>query len=452
MGHLAKRAKHSNAKESPMIPKSNPLNLTTITDHCLLEIFKFLEISEIVCLSSTCRKLRRFVAVSYFPKLNVRLYKNRNKRDSQITMVQLKNLFEYFGKNIEYLTLTGRTSEYNVQPELHLDLKAALQKCRKLHTLSLRQLGLGSTDKTIFSGIRPSIRVLELKNCDGNTDCMTNFVKKKSTKLHTVAFTGHDCYSYAVLKNCSNLSNLTVQFWPDLFDENLAIVLKTNENSLCTLKLINCSHMKRCINLVHNMPNLKCVSLKMGSCWYCTKEKHLMSLTVKSSNIEFGTIMRALSHRGEIESLELSLCGNYVIGNFKETLYFEKLHTLQLSESTNNTLNMLQQMQMPALRKFSFSYQGSLEITTDNVNNILSFLQSKPTLNSMVLVDYAPYNPSVDKINRKFTFELVLQMIEILKIGRNRPLLNLFLSTSEFGGAVQPTNEEVTNIKIIFFF
>lgn len=403
-----------------------------------------------VCVSSTCRKLRSFVAKSFFSKVNICLYKNRNKKDSQITMIQLKKLFELFGKNIEHITVTGRTNEYNVQPECHLDLKATLQQCRKLHTLSLRHLGFGRTDKTIFSGIRPSIRVLELKNCDGNTDCMTNFVKKKSTKLHTVAFTGHDCYSYAVLKNCSNLSNLTVQYWPDLLDENLEIVLKTNQNTLCKLKLINCCHMKKSINIVQNMPNLKCLSLKMmGSCWNCPKEKHLESLTLKSSKVEFGSIMRALSDRDAFESLDLSLCGNYLVGNFTETLHFEKLHTLRLSDSTNNTLNMLQLMQMPALRQFSFSYQGSLGITTDNINNILSFLESKPAINSMVLVDYEPYDPRVDKTSRKFTFEHVLKIIEILKNNRNRPLLKMFLSTSEFGGAIQPTNEEVINLNII---
>lgn len=444
MNHPTKRARHSNAEEFPLdLP-----TLTTISDNCLLGILKCLDISDILCLSSTCRKLRRFIAKSYFSKVNVRLYKNRNKRDTHITVTQLTKLFEHFGKNIEHITVTGRTSEYNVKEEWHLDFKAAFQKCRKLHTLSLRQLGLGRTDKLIFSGIRPSIRVLELKNCDGNTDCMTNLVKKRSTKLHTVAFTGHDCYSYAVLKNCSNLSNLTVQYWPDLFEENLAIVLKANQSSLCKLKLINCSHMTKCVDIVQNMPNLKFLSLKTGGCWYCTRERHLKSLNVKGSSIEFGSIMRALSDRSAFESIDLSICGNY-IGDFTELLHFEKLHTLRLSGSTNNTLNLLQQMQMPALRHFSFSYPGSLKITTDNTNNISSFLESKPALNSMVLVDYAPYHLPVDKMSRKFTFELILQIIEMLKIDRNRPLVKLFLSTSEFGGGIQPTKEEVTQTSMI---
>lgn len=191
-----------------------------------------------------------------------------------------------------------------------------------------------------------------------------------------------------------------------------------------------------------NMPNLKWLSLKTGGCRYCTREKHLKSLNVKDSSIDFDSIMRALSDRSAFESIELSLCGNY-IGDFTESLHFEKLHTLRLSGSTNNTLNLLQQMQMPVLRQFSFSYQGSPKITTDNTNNISSFLESKPSLN------YAPYDSPVDKMSRKFTFELVLQIIEILKIDRNRPLLKLFLFTSEFGGGIQPTKEEVTHTNII---
>lgn len=441
MNHLpAKRVKHSTAESASL------LKLTTIPDNCLFAIFKCLEISEIVSLSSTCRTLRRFVAEKLFSKVNICLFNNRKKRDSQITVTQLKTLFERFGKNVEHITVTGRTSGYIVPEEYHLDFKALLQSCRKLNTINLRELGFGDY-KVIFSGIRPSIRVLSLKNCDGYTDCMTNFVKKKSTKLHTLEFIGHDCYSYAVLKNCSNLSHLTVQFWPELFDENLAIILKANENSLCKLKLINCSHMNRCIKTIQNLPNLKCLSLKMnGGCWDCTKEKHLKSLTVESSTIEFGSIMRSLSVGGIIESLDLSLCGNYLTGSFTETLHFEKLHTLRLSLSTNHTLNMLQCMQMPALRKFSFSYQGSSEITSGNINNILSFLESKPSLDSMVLVDYPPNHSPVDEKRSKFSFEHVRQITEILKIHGNRPVLKLFLSTSEFRGAIQPTNnEEVTN-------
>lgn len=117
---------------------------------------------------------------------------------------------------------------------------------------------------------------------------------------------------------------------------------------------------------------------------HSTEESSLLKLTIFPDNCLFA-VFKCLEI-SDIVSLS-STCRT--LRRFV-ALYFEKLHTLRLFLSSNNKLNMLKRMQMPALRKFSFTYKGSPEITFDNVNNILSFLEYKPTLDSMVLVDYPP--------------------------------------------------------------
>lgn len=93
--------------------ESSPSTLLTINDDCLLNIYQYLDIIEIVKLAKTCTGLYNFANALCFPmkvkSLKIEMNINDvtllyNKSSTKLTLKNLESAFSYFGKFVENLT------------------------------------------------------------------------------------------------------------------------------------------------------------------------------------------------------------------------------------------------------------------------------------------------------------------------------------------------------------
>lgn len=132
---------------SAVINSGNGAPLININNDCLHEISQYLNIYDVACVATTCKKLSLFANNVVFPKMAnqilIRIDQGIQQLNSERTVNDLIPHFRVFGKHVKKLTLVGvediaRNSRYlRINSECLRKFKIIIEHCPNLDELCL---------------------------------------------------------------------------------------------------------------------------------------------------------------------------------------------------------------------------------------------------------------------------------------------------------------------------
>lgn len=402
--------------------------LVCINNDCLHDIFKYLNICDIVNVASTCSRLRNFVDENIYKKFVKFELKPDDEDDQKITFGDLQTMLQHFGSIIEEMVLNG-TIFSDVAGRRHLQF--VLRHCPNLHTLRLCDFIFSRRDYIALSKLKVSskVKVLELRECDGIYDDWANVLRELSDLQSFIVISNNDI-SGKIFSKCKNLEVLELIDCRQVMVHQLNTFCKANGSSLRTLKLLNCHKLDDTVYqmITSKLPNV--VDLTIGthhatspSQLNCLAElKYLKKLFLVCSMYfdNIGMLMRMLGDSGLLEELiihggelDAETCG--MIGKFKR---LQTLRLLQPTFENDHMMDIIGNADLSELREF---YSEACNSITNH--NLLALVKSKRHLETVNIL----FSDSV-------TFVAVRTIIGVLKSDvSDRPLLKLNVDTIEIG-------------------
>lgn len=447
---------HSSIGHSSIIANMEPQakhcsseTLKTITDDCLHEICKYLSISEVVQLGSTCLRLQNFTKDFIFPKI-ARQMEITLKVES-IMVVERSTIalnamdFESFGSFVKQLTVIY-VGEWEMK-YTH-SIEKILDSCQNLRSLCMYGIDFTTDDSQILSHVTPSLRKLKLELCSGITNDWCEELKRFS-KLEILTLIGTDKINAKLFKNNLNLSKLTINLLNYSTEKDVENLFNHNSESIRQLKIIKFTklHDYQSIStlIVNKLPNLEKLIIDG---WFTveltnslTDLPHLKAMKVGCDGESVNSLLRKLSDLGVIEDLCII---NGVVDDEDDNapaLVFNKLksfrwHTI-FKQDPLAVFKVLTKSQMPVI--VGFNFKAGVEIT----GSLLAFFESKETIKSLI-IDYFCF--IWNKPNRNI---FVLEIIKILKSNWNRSYLNLNIGPLDIG--VELVSEIISKFYLLYF-
>lgn len=424
--------------------------IESVNDHCLLHICSYLCFMDIVNLSATCIRLQNFANDYVFPRtakqmsivangphtvlLTAPLF---NGLTSQITMNGLDALLSYIGKFIEKLNIKFYfciTLCHQMSPHMIYELFDGLKYCKNLMALRIKSFNLNREETHVLYdriGMLQDLKEFQVERCDGiieNWPTTSQHISKvKRLILFNVAeFKIHFFRHFAHLY-CLIIDVQSVNFGLD----RLLVVLEHSSSCLKYLKLVKFGRDN--LLLPENVDyasiakfiNEKLPKLKRFDFQGFVTEKSItminiplltsLQIDVLGGNLNY--IMRTLSNNGTIKEL-IIFRSTYVDEDVNAPpLVFKKLQTIKLCHVKNSSklLNSLTTSHMPEIHTFCF---GAFEVEPFLADDILTFYESKHTLDEIIFADQITVTPS-----------FLRRLIMILKKSTpKRPFLTLGLN------------------------
>lgn len=125
--------------------------LDTLNDDCLLEIFRFLDLRNLIVADQVCRKFRETAQIIYrqfrYHEIDIRREGNLSGRILARIGEHLKELFFTCGYLMVPTKIIGSIGKY----------------CTNLEKLTLQYLTLGDVDLTLLEDVFLKLKILELK-------------------------------------------------------------------------------------------------------------------------------------------------------------------------------------------------------------------------------------------------------------------------------------------------
>lgn len=420
--------------------RKSKVTLETIDDHCLLNIFEYLNIFDAEKLASIWPRMRHFVNDFIYPKLARRIEihmissDDENQLDSWDVngIKELREQFREFGKFIEHISFV-RSDTMPDNEEFWTPLRKVqklLNLCPNLHTLSFVGVDFRDPDEEEIRFLEyVAFSLIELKfiDCSGINDELSQSLESHP-QLKRITLTGTHETTDEFLQHNRNLSSLAISHHSCTV-QGLKTILNRSGHSIQQLSLIKYSKSSQFESIVtliaDKLPKLEYLAIEddfsiklMNS---LTALPHLKSLKINCSRLCVISLLRILSDRGTIEDLEIK---NFIIDDKNANgrpLIFSQLRTLRCPKSSKKSLRaflkVMTESQMPAIH--SLLMQGHKSIEQD----ILTLFESKKSLKTL----------NIKYMHDTNSFALLCGIIEILKDDRNRPFLNLHISSPKIG-------------------
>lgn len=368
-------------------------SLETISDVCLREILQYLDITDMVNVATTSKRLRKFskdvifpeaakeVSINWYYKCHILPTLVYNRRKIVLTRENLEIAFRYIGEFVEDLKIESFRPNY------------ILDNCPNLKKLTLKDYNCEFHETRLLQNHIESLQYLNeltFHSCDGLTNrwsspsSISNINKLTLNTMHEDV-NDHfiDCF-----KNLTSLSfDLCFNNWK--CDDILRIL---NNNSHCLKRLIvrsvsQCNAPEIVARFItEKLPELEYLELSVclrDSAVYLFELPHLKSVTLScrggnTVSSGLGAALRTLSDKGLIEELTISSgVFDESVENEQPPLIFHKLRKFSLALFPS-TPNRWTKSQMPEVQAAEFS---GLEIY--DFNDLCTFIESKYTLKSI---------------------------------------------------------------------
>lgn len=437
-------------------------NLESINNDCLLKIFKYLNIVEIVNLAATCTRLHN-VAIEFLrakakhiiivkDNQNVFLTAPLDKTYlSEMPLEGLESSFSYFGEFVEDLAIKSKfyLSPYYGKPTCKRMYEIVQEHCGQyLKTLRYNNFNFTIDETTALQDhIQKfqNLKELNLLGCTGITNSWLPTLRGTS-KVEKLTLSATNDITRHFFEHFRNLSRLTIDFFRTTWHSvDLAKTFDLIGNCLEHLIIndkYNCvknTVYQSMVTMINDkLPKLKSLELEAGSV-AGSKLPHLKFLVIHSRelSLNINLLMQTLSDNGIIQ--ELSIHGGFFdeeeITN-APPLTFNQLQCLRLiyPQEKCNLLKAITRSKMPVIHSFALHF-----IKLEESDDLLKFLSSKTTLKSIRL-DFT------EEI-RHMQFGFLEQIIQILKepCTPKRSFLNLqinrlYLSAEEVSSHYQEYN------------
>lgn len=378
----------------------SPLEL--LNDDCLLQIYDYLEPSDVVNLSLTSDRLEDFAAKHIYKK-----YRNFEmlNTDGRITLVTFRSMLSRFGDIIETINL----SEYAFNKEnIWRYLQFVLKLCKNLTTLRISYFSLQPQHLAKLCVQSDTLTSLELKSCQGFTDNWSRMLKCWPN-LHSVTISENNQISGGMLFPCTRLESLTLISCDEIEEHPLRKIFQNNALTLRNLELNKCLTLEGCTVvpvIVRCLPRLESVSLQFNYMAVplnlnCLAElEHLRRIQIACNLFSICSLLDSLGDKGQLEDLDI-IGGCLDADTCKVFKKFTRMHTLRICQPYSETEMMLETIaaQLPNLRSFSSQCCNSL---TDS--SVVDMFRSCPKIERLDIAASA-----------SVTFEAVRQIIEIIK-------------------------------------
>lgn len=410
------------------------ITFQSINDDCLREIFTYLNILEIVELSSTCTRLQNFTEDCIFTKLanQIKIKFCGFHTCIYVTTIELNNLekvFEVLGSFVNQLFLIQNersTEAYTsrFKPKSWRTIENILNLCPNLHTLCMKDFIFGHSDP-LLQHVLPSLKVFRLENCSGIRSDWSEILKR-SPLIEHITITGQNEITGDFFMHCS-LSSLAIDYrslsTKSILHEDLFNHIGQSIQKLKIIDFTNAPRYKpiRTI-IVENLPKLENLEvedkLSVKLTMSLTQLPHLTSLKVNCWLCSVKALLRKLSDQGTIEVLHI-YDGWYDVDDDEDEnmlpLVFNRLQSvtweLPFAEDSSDVFMALTEFQTPMITCFNFD-----DIEVEAMGSLLALIESKETLTSISL--------DLFMLNNVERNTLALGIIDIIK-RKNRPFFTL---------------------------
>lgn len=343
-------------------------NFDSINDDCLKEIFQYLNISDVVNLSETCRRFADFADATVFPQWTIITIGNPFR--PMYRAVQQLRILEHIGRHVTDLCCICVESTF---------LRSALALCPNVQRIRLEQI-INLTPLQEFASVR--LRALEItgdigphcfddswKNVFWKWPALEHITVEKNNKINGDVFTRFDRFKSIHIFNCHMLNVM----------EQLKVALCRNAESLQSLMIVGGSvrahriaDLLEAVMAVTSFPRLEVMQIE----WlHPFRIKCFRNRLPKLKRLDL--VDRGINHYVLLSNISTH-CGDTVqevrildgaIGSDTCSVFskFEKLHSLRIVRPTRECARMMELIagQAPHLQHFHACHCNS--VTDDSV-------------------------------------------------------------------------------------
>lgn len=356
------------------------MSILDLNEHCLLQVFRFLDVYDAIQLGETCKLLHKVLklAMTKYKKFVVTRYEGYNfmrmlERFQQT--LPLEKVLSYVAPHIE--SLDARTSIYQAD-------NFAMIGHSPLECTSRAELL-----QTLLQFHMPKIKSLIVQN---SADLINIISRRTLQKLTVYDVNANDLNKYA-----HGMTNLTKLHLHNISQyvaiDELSPLVKNNPNieNLCFIFEITADFQSIEFpeDFFQKLPHLKQLELSIGTNVENLKNilqiKQLTKLALEFRNshqlrVEFGIFLRQLSAKNTVRSLELR--GVYLSSDdpIYKTLASMDLISLTIAPSyTSNFVSGLTQASFLTLKHLNISHPASID-------DIILIIKRFTSLEQLVLV------------------------------------------------------------------
>lgn len=452
-----KRRKYQKEFTAPSVYfDGNVPEIQNINEDSLRQIFRYLNLMDVVNLSKTCTRLEDFAHTNFFPQnakeIGIVICATKillkapllNTFTSELTLKNMEASYRVFYQFIEDLTFK---LQYVVTPNEQaiiwrssMTMMAQSQNLKALH-YNCWSLTNDQTDE--LQDQIEKLEYLEELDISGSTGITNNWREANTgiSKIEKLHFTARDGISTQFIDYFKNLSSLTIDFRQNNHGraDDITKMFENNGHCLENLKLNSLSELSN-FSTVGRQITAKLSKLKSLELAFSLSNKsvymiglaHLKTLKLSCSHCTVNSILRTLSNNGYIE--DLGLYDGLFVDEAEKTppLVFDKLQSLSVHHlcRMSSFWIAMNAAQMPVLHTFDIELRERTEIY-----DMLKFYETKKTIKSIRLSHKRLYNDFVP-------FGFLKQLVQLLKkpCTPPRPFLNLNIRQ------LQLDNEQVITV------
>lgn len=417
--------------------------LESINDDCLLKIYKYLKIVDVVNLAATCTRLQNVAKEHCLRKKAKRIIIINEKQNvyltapldktylSEIHLNSLEISFKYFGEFVEDLAFKSKfyLCSYG-KPTLKLMYEIALEHCGQyLKTLRYNNFKFTIDDTAALQNrieMFQNLKELDIMGCTGITNNWPPTLKGIS-RIEKLALSATNVINPHFFEHFRNLSSLTVDFFRTTWhavdlEKTFDLIGNCLEHLIIQDKYNSVKEpvYKSMVTLINDkLPKLKCLELEGGSA-AGSNLPHLKFLRIYSRelSLNINLLLQTLSDNEIIQ--ELSIHGGFFTED-DTPLVFNHLQCFRLiyPQSKCNLLKALTRSNMPVIHSVALHF-----IKFDEIDDLIKFVESKKTLKSI----YLDFTEDITHIQ----LGLFEKIIKILSSTPKRSFLNLQINRLNF--------------------
>lgn len=439
---------NNNATELSIPIDNSEFTLLRLNDDCLLHLYKFLDILDIINLSKTCDRLQELNEPIFQKCENFDLNKHSKAPlfDFSLSLMDVRTLLTNLGQYIRCLTINGSLLKSPNQSR-YLDLIYRL--CPQLNELRLHEIILvlhsnlnGHRKENNDYPTMKNLKTLELIKCDGIDDQYLMKKLGRSSQLTKLIIYRCDDISGKFFDVLKNMETINIQRCHQISTARIKQLLSSNVKTLTnvtilrtTLNYIQSNNMSMIEMFGGSIKNLKylhtdiplydTICLKLTDA--ISDRNQINKLSNQLNNIEILSIPNASENVAPILN---ELCANNKI--------IEKLDISYKSFASNDLIekNLLQLKTLKLLKLNDVQNMTSLFVIECAKEleqlSVLSCRKAKLSDTDVVkIVEFGKNLCELDVVGTNVTWNVIEKIADILVKFNDRPKLILKLSYFE---------------------
>lgn len=362
-----------------------------------------------------------------------------NEYPLTITLERLETSFGSFGVFVEDLALELESGRWtaDTNDELWRSWTIVMENCINLRTLRFSNCYFTSDQahelQDRIERFIPYLEELHLLGCTGITN---NWSLQDISKVYSLSLAAIDELNVNFVDHFRNLSSLTIDFahktaWQF---SDLVRMFERTAHCLQHLKIFNvtrCNDYENIGSIITEMLS-RLESLGLGfqltdETEYMIRLPLLRSLYISCERRSINSLFQTLSEIGVIEELLINN-GDFRYDNANiSQLIFNKLQSFCCRDTAGilGLVRTITRSTMPIIH--SFQLNG---IRSNHLDELLKLVESKKSLTS---IQFSVHSHDVSKLkSRSIPLQFFRQLIAIMRLAPNRPLLTLRLPLPQF--------------------